>query len=103
MRGFDCQIGGGSELESTGDFLRVVALQVRDVSVALEGRQRDVAEDFFAAAFRQQVFGEREPMIVAGDQSDEHDGFGAVVEEAMQSFEGAFTVVGEQVIGEFEV
>ena len=90
-------------MEATSDLGGVVALKVRDVGIAFERWQRDVAEDFFAAAFGEQVFGKRETMVVSRDEADEHHRFGAVVEQAVQSFERTLAVVGEQVIAEFEV
>jgi hypothetical protein len=41
------------------------------------------------------VFTKGEAVIVAGDQSDEHDGFGAVFEEPMKCFESLLAITGE--------
>ena len=39
-----------------------------------------------------------QPVIVAGDEPDEHDRFRAVVQKSMQRFQCAFPIVGHQVI-----
>ena len=49
------------------------------------------------------MFTESEPVIVAGDQSDEHDGFGAVFEQTVKCFECLFAITGEQVIAQLEI
>ena len=76
---------------------------VGDVGVAFERRHRDVAKDLFATAAREQMFSESQPVIVAGDKTDKHDRLGAVVEQSMKRFQRAFSVVGEQMVPEFEI
>jgi len=53
LRGFDSEVGGGGELQAARDLGGVVALEIRDVRVAFEGRQRDVAKNLSAAPFRE--------------------------------------------------
>jgi hypothetical protein len=103
LRSLDGEIGGGGELQAARDLGGVVALEVCDVRVAFERRQRDVAENLFTSAFRKQVLSQGQTMIVSGDETDQHYRFGAVVEQSVQSFESALTIVGEQMIAEFEV
>ena len=95
MRCFDCEIGGGGELNSTRDLFSAATLQSGDVRITFEWRQRDVAEDFFATAASEQVFAERETVIVSGDQTDEHYWLGAVFEKSMKCFECFLAVAGE--------
>jgi hypothetical protein len=68
-----------------------------------ERRHRDVPKHLFATAASQEMFSEGEPVIVAGDESDEHDGLGAVVEQPVKRFERALAIVRKQMIAEFEV
>ena len=88
-------------MKAACDLAGVAALESRDVGVAFERRHRDVPEDFLASAVREQVLTKRETVVVAGNEADEHYGFGAVVEESMQRFEGAFAVVRKKMIAEF--
>jgi hypothetical protein len=103
LRSLNREVGGGGELNAARDLFRVAALQGGDVRVALEWRHRDIAKDLLATAAGQQMLSEREPVIVAGDEADEHDGFGAVVEQPVKRFERALPIVRKQMIAEFEI
>jgi hypothetical protein len=103
LRSLNGEIGGGGELNAARDLFRVAALQRGDVRVTLERRHRDVPKHLFATAASQEMFSQGEPVIVAGDESDEHDGLGAVVEQPVKRFERALAIVRKQVIAEFEV
>jgi hypothetical protein len=49
------------------------------------------------------VFTQGEPVIVAGDQPDEHYGFSAVFEQAVKCFECLFAIACEQVIAQLKI
>ena len=65
LRGFDGEVGGGRELNAARDLGSGATLQRRDVRVAFEWREVDVAEDFFATAASEQVLAECQPVIVS--------------------------------------
>ena len=49
------------------------------------------------------MFSESEPVIVAGDQADEHHWLGAVFKQSMKRFECALAIAGEQMIAQFKI
>jgi hypothetical protein len=59
--------------------------------------------NFFTTAAHQQDVSRSEPVIVAGDETDQHYGLGAIFEQPVKSFERALAIVGEQMIAEFEI
>src|SRR6476619_4651319 len=103
LRSLDCEIRGGCELNTTRNLGSGAALQSRDVRVAFEWRQRDVAKHFLTTAARKQMFTKSEPVIVACDQTDQHHWLSAIFEQSMQCFQCPLAIARHQMIGQLKI
>ena len=81
LRSFDGKIGGSNALNAAREVAGFGAAGGGEKFLALTVRHLDEPEDlFFRRAPRHQLFGEGEPVVVAGDEADEHHRLRAVIE-----------------------
>src|SRR5215213_994143 len=102
--GLDGEVCFGDALYAAGEFVRVRAARGREELFALvEGHVDDAEDLLLGRAARHKVFGEREPVVAAREEADEHDGLRAVVQKLRERFEREAPVARDEPVGQLEV